>query len=264
MINILFKEAKMSQLIKANNVSFIKEKNVILKNISLEILDNDFITIIGPNGAGKSMLLKCLMGFYKTTKGDVFIKKDLKIGYVPQKFAPSISMPINVKSFLFLRKKSNQTILNELTREINITHILNKQLSKLSGGELQRVLLVRALIDEPEILVLDEPVLNLDISAQLAFYKLLEHIYKTRKISILMVSHDLHMVMSISKKVICLFHHICCSGTPAKVAKDPNFSALFGDDMAKMMAVYQHSHNHSHVHKNDVDNCKCDGDCDND
>ena len=124
---------------------------------------------------------------------------------------------------------------------------MNKPLHVLSGGELQRVLLARSLLGEPELLVLDEPAQNLDISGQLEFYKLLEKIYLERPLSILMVSHDLHMVMATTKQVVCLFHHICCSGEPQAVTKDPEFISLFGKDMANMMAVYQHSHNHSHA-----------------
>ena len=126
--------------------------------------------------------------------------------------------------------------------------ILHQPLTLLSGGELQRVLLARSLLNNPELLILDEPAQNLDITGQLSFYRLIEHIYQERKLTILMVSHDLHMVMASSRQVICLFHHVCCSGEPQAVTKDPEFIALFGKDMANMMAVYQHSHNHTHHH----------------
>lgn len=137
-------------------------------------------------------------------------------------------------------------MLNETVAETGIEGLLDAQLHGLSGGELQRVLLARALLNTPELLVLDEPAQNLDIVGQIAFYKLLENIYKKRPLAILMVSHDLHMVMAATKKVICLFHHICCSGEPQVVTRDPAFTALFGTDMAKMLAVYHHEHNHSH------------------
>lgn len=136
--------------------------------------------------------------------------------------------------------------MREVAQEMGIEHLLRTPLYVLSGGELQRVLLVRSLMDNPELLVLDEPAQNLDIASQLTFYKLLERIYTERSLSILMISHDLHMVMAATKKVICLFHHICCSGEPHVVTQDPEFISLFGSDMANMMSVYQHSHNHTH------------------
>jgi zinc transport system ATP-binding protein len=151
-----------------------------------------------------------------------------------------------------LRKKVDEEEIEKIADETNIKSLLEKPVHVLSGGERQRVLLARSLIGNPELLVLDEPAQNLDISGQLAFYKLLEQIYQSRSLSILMVSHDLHMVMATTKKVVCLFHHICCSGEPQIVTKDPEFVSLFGNDMAEMMAVYQHGHNHTHeVHDHD-------------
>ena len=236
----------MSSIIECKNLSVVLQGKSILKDVSISISHHDFITIIGPNGAGKSMLLKCLMGFYKPSAGKVTKKRRLRIGYVPQQIALDNSMPINVKRFLSLRKKLISENLEKAAEETNINAVLNKPLSILSGGELQRVLLARSLIDDPEILILDEPAQNLDISGQLSFYKLLDRVYEQRSLSILMVSHDLHMVMASTKKVICLFHHICCSGEPSTITKDPEFISLFGTDMANMMAVYQHSHNHKH------------------
>jgi zinc transport system ATP-binding protein len=232
-------------LIKAENITVIRQKKHILKDVSICIRKRDFITIIGPNGAGKSMLLKCLMGFWKSDSGTVTQKKGLKIGYVPQRLVPDHTMPISVQRFLSLYKKTNNTDIRKIAEEINIIHILKKPLSVLSGGELQRVLLARSLLNDPDLLILDEPAQNMDISGQLSFYKLLENTCNERSLSILMVSHDLHMVMASTKQVICLFHHICCTGEPHTITRDPEFIALFGTDMANMMAVYQHSHNNN-------------------
>jgi zinc transport system ATP-binding protein len=239
----------MTPLIRANNITITRQAQTILKDVCLQVNEHDFITIIGPNGAGKSMLLKCLMGFYKPDFGEVETKKNLKIGYVAQRLNANQTLPITVLGFLKLCKKVTNLEIEEIAKEAEISKILNKQLYVLSGGELQRVLLARALLNNPEVLILDEPAQNLDISGQLAFYKLLKEVYDKRKISILMVSHDLHLVMASTKQVICLFHHVCCAGEPQVIAKDPEFIALFGNDMAKMMAVYNHHHNHSH------DNC---------
>lgn len=233
-------------LITAEHIHVTRQGKHILQDVSLTINEHDFITLIGPNGAGKSMLLKCLMGFYNPDTGKVTRKQGLKIGYVPQRLIPDHTMPITVKRFLTLRKKYDPKGLTHTAEETNIQAILHKPLSVLSGGELQRVLLARSLLDNPDLLVLDEPAQNLDIFGELNFYKLLERIYAERNLSIFMISHDLHMVMASTKKVICLFHHICCSGEPHAVTQDPEFISLFGNDMAKMMAVYQHSHNHVH------------------
>lgn len=236
-------------LLIAQNITITKDKQKILNDVSLTIKKNDFITIIGPNGAGKSMLLKCLMGFYPPTQGKIYKNKTLQIGYVPQKLYSDATLPITVLSFLMLSKHTiSPPALHAIIEETQIAPFLKKQLHILSGGQLQRVLLARSLLCNPHILILDEPAQNLDISGQLAFYKLLSDIYQRRNLSILMVSHDLHMVMASSKQVICLYHHICCSGTPSMVTKDPEFIALFGTDMAKMLAIYQHNHDHNHDH----------------
>ncbi len=239
----------MNVLIEAKHLNVLKRKKHILKDVSISIGERDFITVIGPNGAGKSMLLKCLLGFYQADSGTIERSKELRIGYMPQHLSFDRSMPITVGRFLRLRKRSNASELQKVLHETDIAQLVERPLSVLSGGELQRVLLARSLLNDPELLVLDEPAQNLDISGQLAFYKLLEKIYANRPLSILMVSHDLHLVMASTKQVICLFHHICCSGEPQSVTKDPEFISLFGRDMAKMVAVYQHSHNH--IHEND-------------
>ncbi|MDG1273241.1 MAG: ATP-binding cassette domain-containing protein [Alphaproteobacteria bacterium] len=237
----------MLPLISASSVTVTRDNKNILDNVSFDVGVKDFITILGPNGAGKSMLLKCLMGFFKPESGKIDKKAQLRIGYVPQQFTSEQTMPITVERFLQLRKSVPMGDIIAVATETNIETLLQKPLHILSGGERQRILLARSLIGDPELLVLDEPAQNLDISGQLAFYKLLEKIYTTRALSILMVSHDLHMVMATTKQVICLFHHICCSGEPQVVTRDPEFVSLFGHDMAEMMAVYQHGHNHTHA-----------------
>lgn len=236
----------MVNLIQASNINVSRQGNKILENVSVVVGDHDFLTVIGPNGAGKSMLLKCLMGFYAPDIGEIRKMNGLRVGYVPQNFAPEHTMPISVRRFLTLRKKTEKAAIEEIARETGILNILDQALFELSGGERQRVLLARSLLDNPHLLVLDEPAQNLDISGQLGFYRLVEKIYKERKVSVLMVSHDLHLVMASTKEVICLFHHVCCSGEPQIVAKDPEFVSLFGNDMATMMAAYQHSHDHAH------------------
>ena len=236
----------MVNLIQVSNITVSRQGSKILEDVSVVLGDHDFLTVIGPNGAGKSMLLKCLMGFYAPDSGKIQKMNGLRVGYVPQHFAPEHTMPISVRRFLTLRKKTEKAAIEEVAQETGILNILDQALFELSGGERQRVLLARSLLDNPHLLVLDEPAQNLDISGQLGFYRLVEKIYKERKVSVLMVSHDLHLVMASTKEVICLFHHVCCSGEPQIVAKDPEFVSLFGNDMATMMAAYQHSHDHAH------------------
>ncbi|MDF2368242.1 ATP-binding cassette domain-containing protein [Sneathiella sp.] len=238
----------MTDLLSARGVSVYRDGKTILEDVSLSIGEKDFITIIGPNGAGKSMLLKCMMGFYAPSKGEVVRRAGLKIGYVPQRLVADHTVPIRVRRFLTLRKKASRDVLQKVAEETAIEEILEQPIHVLSGGELQRVLLARALLDEPDLLVLDEPAQNLDVTGQLAFYKLIEQIYAERDVSILMVSHDLHLVMSSTREVVCLYHHICCHGEPNMVTRDPEFISLFGNDMARLMAVYNHSHDHDHDH----------------
>ena len=238
----------MNTLIEATDITVIRNRQTILQDISLTIGEHDFVTLIGPNGAGKSMLLKCLLGFYKPDKGQVKRRRHLRAAYVPQHLNANNTMPISVRRFLLLRQRIDHRELQKITDETDTSALLDKPLQVLSGGEMQRVLMARALINEPQLLVLDEPAQNLDVAGQLAFYKLVDQVYQQRTLSVLMVSHDLHMVMASTRQVLCLFHHICCSGTPQSVARDPEFISLFGKDMATMMAMYRHDHDHTHLH----------------
>jgi zinc transport system ATP-binding protein len=233
-------------LIAADHISVLRQGRAILNDVSLNIGERDFITVIGPNGAGKSMLLKCLMGFFPPDQGSITRREGVRFGYVPQRLVADPALPMTARRFLRLRTQADAAAVLQAAEETAIRHVLDTPLHLLSGGELQRVLLARALLGNPDLLVLDEPAQNLDISGQLGFYRPLERIWKERALSILMVSHDLHLVMASSKQVICLYHHVCCSGEPHAVARDPEFIALFGDDMARMMAVYTHSHDHEH------------------
>jgi zinc transport system ATP-binding protein len=210
------------------------------------LAENDFITLIGPNGAGKSVLLRHLLKLETPQSGTVTHRDGLKIGYVPEKFLIDQTLPMPVERFLALNNNLKPDAVLALAEETHCSALLTRPLAALSGGELQRVLLARALANDPHVLMLDEPAQNLDVSGQLQFYKLIDDIFDNRNLSVLMVSHDLHMVMRSTRQVMCMYHHICCSGAPESVAKDPEFIAMFGKDMAQMMSVYQHSHNHDH------------------
>lgn len=238
-------------LIRADNISASRQGRDVLDNVSLTLAEKDFITLIGPNGAGKSVLLRHLLKLETPSQGTVTHRDGLKIGYVPQSFGIDATLPLTVRRFLALNNAHKTDDTNALAEETHCAHLLERPMNALSGGELQRVLLARALSGDPHVLMLDEPAQNLDVSGQLQFYKLIEELFESRDISVLMVSHDLHMVMRSTRRVVCLFGHICCSGAPESVAKDPEFVAMFGNDMAQMMSVYQHSHNHDHEHNHD-------------
>ena len=240
-------------LISASNIWLAKAQGWILEDVSLDIAKDDFVTLVGPNGAGKSMLLRTLLRLQQPSRGMVKHADGLRIGYVPEKMTIDPAMPLAVERFLRLNSKISDAQYRKLVDETGIEHLLSRPLAGLSGGELQRVLLARALACDPHLLILDEPAQNLDVNGQLHLYKLIEQLYEKRKMAVLMVSHDLHLVMSSTRKVVCLYHHICCSGAPENVARDPEFISLFGDDMARLMAVYPHSHAHDHDHNHDHD-----------
>ena len=238
-----------SACITASNLWVIRKHEKILQDVSLSVGEQDFVTIVGPNGAGKSMLLKCLIGLYKPDKGVITRKDGLRIGYVPQIFSLSQTIPLSVHRFLSLCGKQNdgdQQPLNEIAEQTQIGDILDKSMHVLSSGQLQRVLLARALINKPKLLILDEASQNMDVGGQMLFYKLLDKIYQTNAVAVLMVSHDLHFVMRSTRKVICLFHHVCCSGKPDDIAQTKEFLALFGSEMGDIMSVYRHAHKHTH------------------
>ncbi len=238
-------------LIEAQSISVRRQGGLVLDNVSLTLGEHDFITLIGPNGAGKSVLLRHLLKLETADSGTVRHRDGLKIGYVPERFQIDPTLPMQVSRFLTLNNQLAIENTAALAEETGCIDLLDKPLANLSGGELQRVLLARALSNNPDVLILDEPAQNLDVAGQLNFYKLIEEIYEKRGLSVLMVSHDLHMVMNSTRQVVCLYHHICCSGAPESVARDPEFIQMFGQDMAQMMAVYQHSHAHDHTHDHD-------------
>ncbi len=234
-------------LIRADAISLSRGGHTVLDNVSLDITAGDFISLIGPNGAGKSVLLRCLLKRDRPDSGKVHHAAGIKIGYVPEHMHIDATLPLSVQRFLTLNNKLSHDQLADLSEETGITPLLGRPMAALSGGERQRVLLARALVGNPSVLMLDEPAQNLDVSGQLDFYKLIEQIFEHRQPAILMVSHDLYLVMSSTNRVVCLYKHICCSGAPENVMRDPEFISIFGDDMVRLMAVYPHSHDHTHA-----------------
>lgn len=233
-------------LITTQNLGLKFGNRQILEAIDMTVREREIVTIIGPNGAGKSTLVKVLLGLVPQTAGSVVRRENLVVGYVPQRFPITGTVPLSVRRLLTLTRSASESDLQQALSETGIAHLIDASVAELSGGELQRALLARALLRKPELLVLDEPVQAVDFTGELKLYELISSIRKTRGCGILMVSHDLHMVMAESDRVICLNGHICCEGKPAAVQKDPEFLRLFGPTAVRMIAAYTHHHDHDH------------------
>lgn len=243
-------------LLDLNAVNLVLGGQTLLENVDLQLKAGEIMTVVGPNGAGKTTLLRVALGLQKPTSGTVNCAADVIIGYVPQKLHIDPTFPITVRRFLTLANSKNKTQLATLLADVGAKHVIDSPLQNLSGGELQRVLMARALIREPNILVLDEPVQGVDVHGQAELYDLISRVRSERNCAILMVSHDLHLVMSSTDKVLCLNRHICCSGTPEVVVSDPAYAALFGSHAAKHLALYVHQKEHEHNHDCDYEEVK--------
>ncbi|MDG2090128.1 MAG: zinc ABC transporter ATP-binding protein ZnuC [Gammaproteobacteria bacterium] len=235
-----------NSLLQAQNISLAIDGKQILQNINLQIDAKRIVTLIGPNGAGKTTLVKIVLGLLAPSAGKVNLRNNLRIGYMPQRLHVDNSMPISVQKFLHLAVRAKPELIEKVLDEVKAAHLLHSQIHSLSGGELQRVLLARSLIQDPELLVLDEPVQGVDINGQAELYALIASIRDSHQCGILIVSHDLHLVMSATDEVICLNQHVCCHGHPEQVSNDPAYLELFGKKQAASLAVYAHHHNHSH------------------
>lgn len=246
-------------LIDARDISLQLNQRQILQNISLQIAPRQIVTLIGPNGAGKTSLIKIVLGLIQPTTGSIEAKKGLRVGYMPQRLHVDQSMPVSVERFLMLAVNANKDRIDNALREVGARALKKSPLYALSGGELQRVLLARALIQEPQLLVLDEPAQGVDVNGQAELYRLIASIRDRHSCGILLVSHDLHLVMSATDEVICLNQHVCCHGHPEQVSTDPAYLELFGRKDAETLAVYTHHHNHSHDLAGDIVNGKTKG-----
>lgn len=220
---------------------------VLLDDVSLSQHAGELTTIIGPNGAGKTSLVKALLGIIPLSSGEVWRARNLRIGYVPQKLNVDPALPLSVERFLCLRRDYGGDEIVAALLRTGIEHLRRRSLHALSGGEFQRVLLARALIVKPRLLILDEPLQALDLSGEMRFYDLLEEVRAESGCGILMISHDLHMVMAKTDDVLCLNQHICCRGTPSAVMVSPEYIKIFGSRTAETLALYRHQHDHAHA-----------------
>ena len=239
-------------LLKVENVGISVNGKSLVRGVSLEVKKGEIVTLIGPNGSGKSTTAKIALGIYKKIEGKVKTYTD-KIGYVPQKISIDWTLPIRVLDFMTLTEELTQDQINSALNMTGVEHLKNKSLSNLSGGEFQRVLIARAISKQPELLVLDEPVQGVDFKGEIELYKLIKEISEKMKCGILLISHDLHVVMSATDFVVCLNGHVCCSGTPHKVVQDNKYKELFGDRASNILSLYEHKHDHTHSQDGTID-----------
>ncbi|MEM7499058.1 MAG: metal ABC transporter ATP-binding protein [Pseudomonadota bacterium] len=238
-------------LIEARDLDVRLGGRTVLSDVSLAIAPGEIVTLVGPNGSGKSTLLRALLGAVPVGAGRVRRKRGLRIGYVPQRLHVDASMPLTVRRFLDLPEQRGATAAAEALAAVGLEAsgphgIADRPLAALSGGQFQRALLARAMLGRPELLMLDEPAQGLDQPGAAAFYRLVETLRHRSGAAVLMVSHDLHVVMSASDRVICLNGHVCCEGTPTVVRDLPAYRSLFGLGTGGALALYRHQHDHAH------------------
>ncbi len=233
-------------LISARGLGISRNGRDLLIDVDLDIREGEIVTLIGPNGAGKTTLVRVLLGLEKPDRGEVHRRKDLRIGYVPQRFDVDSVIPLTVERFLRIGGNETHERITTILSGVDASYTRDQQLTELSGGELQRVVLARALLRAPNLLVLDEPVQGVDYTGEAELYNLIGRLRDNHGFGVLLVSHDLHIVMAKSDRVICLNRHVCCSGVPDTVAQHPAYVRLFGAQAARALAVYRHHHDHSH------------------
>ncbi len=233
-------------LIAARKLSVAYRGNTVLREVDLNIAAREIVTIVGPNGSGKSTLLRALLGVLPATRGQVTRTAGLRIGYVPQRLHIDAALPLPVRRFLSLPRRKTEVQIVRALAQVGVPDVIAQDMATLSGGQFQRVLLARALLSDPDLLMLDEPTQGLDQPGVAAFYRLIDQVRRTTGCAVLLVSHDLHVVMSASDRVICLNGHICCQGAPSVVSRAPEYRALFGLGTAGALALYQHDHDHTH------------------
>lgn len=236
----------MNELISLNSVTLGYDGKIVLRDIDLTVKRGEIITIVGPNGSGKTSMMRALIGALVPTTGSIVRSRALRLGYVPQKLNIDHSFPITLRRFLSVPKRINPEQVTEAASLVGMGDFLDQQIATLSGGQFQRALLARAIIDAPDLLLLDEPTQGLDQNGSARFYQLIAYLKEKLDCAIVLVSHDLHVVMSASDRVICLNGHICCEGTPSVVSSAPEYRALFGSGTQGALAIYQHQHDHVH------------------
>jgi zinc transport system ATP-binding protein len=233
-------------LISVSGVEVAFAGRRVLEGVELTVRPGEIVTLIGPNGAGKSTLVRVVLGQLEPDRGAVRRRPGLTVGYLPQRLSVDPTLPLTVRAFLNLPRRKPEAMLETALAEVGVPGVLEWPFQELSGGETQRVLLARALLNDPALLVLDEPLQGVDFAGQLALFQLIAEVRRRRGCGVLMVSHDLHLVMAGTDSVVCLNRHVCCSGAPESVRHHPEYLALFGPKAAEGLAVYSHAHDHHH------------------
>jgi zinc transport system ATP-binding protein len=231
-------------LLRIENLTVKLDGHTVLSDVNMSIGRGEIVTIVGPNGSGKSTLLRTLIGAVPPFNGSIETGADLSIGYVPQKLHIDATLPITVARFIRLPTRKTGLDIQKTLDMVGLSDLETRQMASLSGGQFQRVLLARAIVHKPTLLILDEPTQGLDQLGSANFYQLIEKLRSEIGCAILMASHELHVVMSASDRVICLNGHVCCQGTPDIVASAPEYRALFGTGTKGTLALYRHDHNH--------------------
>lgn len=240
----------------------------LIRNVDLSVRRGEIVTLIGPNGSGKSTCVKAILGLLDVDEGQIIRHGQLRIGYVPQSLTIDSSLPLSVRRLMNLTARHKQRHIQAALDEVGIPALMDAPVQALSGGEFQRALLARAILRRPDLLVLDEPVQGVDFSGELTLYELIGEIKHRLNCGILLVSHDLHIVMAETDRVVCLSTHVCCSGTPVAVADNPEYQRLFGERATRALAIYRHHHDHDHNAHGDIlprgqdksghqDDCSC-------
>ena len=232
-------------LLQVEKAGLTINSKILVEGVSFKVRQGEIVTLIGPNGSGKTTTAKIALGIYKNIEGKVS-KFTNKIGYVPQKISIDWTLPIRVLDFMLLTQKLSDEEITNALQLTGVDHLKNNNLSNLSGGEFQRVLIARAIAKNPDLLVLDEPVQGVDFKGEISLYELIKEISEKINCGILLISHDLHVVMSSTDYVVCLNGHVCCYGTPQSVANNEKYQELFGDRASTILSVYEHKHDHTH------------------
>lgn len=234
-------------LLSARGLGVRVSSRWLIENVDLRVHPGEIVTLIGPNGSGKSTTVRALLGLIKCDAGEIERANDLRVGYVPQKLTIDWTMPLKVRRFMTITGRHSATSIDAALDEVGMLALAKSDVQSLSGGEFQRLLLARAMIGQPQMLVLDEPVQGVDAQGEIALYELIGDLRRRHNCGILLISHDLHIVMAETDTVVCLNGHVCCSGSPRSVAESPEYRDLFGARAAEALAVYHHHHDHKHL-----------------
>lgn len=234
-------------LITLDNAGVFRTGRWLVRGVSMKVDLGEIVTLIGPNGSGKSTTAKMALGLLRPDEGAAAQRNGLRVSYVPQKLAIDWTLPLTVRRFMYLSGGVTKDNAAKALAATGMSHLVDAEVRTLSGGEFQRVMLARAMARQPDLLVLDEPVQGVDFTGEIAIYDLIKQIRDELNCGVLLISHDLHVVMAATDRVVCLNGHVCCSGTPTTVASSPEYKALFGARAASALAVYEHHHDHTHL-----------------